>query len=169
MFLREMNVQQDTLTNDTPLARKWVTYPGSTTGEQCLAVRLYNGTGAAMVAGRVYRISFDGDEETNPKAVAVVTLANVYQHVCVALEATADAAWGWFAIQGYVDAFCNGDATDIAKDDFLTCNDATDDDAFIDDTTTRTVNSMAIACADETDATPSLTKVYLLGDRAIIP
>lgn len=167
MFLVSgMNVQQDALTKDAPLQAEWRTY--GPTDERCLAVRLYNGTGAAMVVGRVYRMAFDGDEETNPSAVACVTLA-VYQHVVVALEAVASASWGWFAIQGYVDAMCNGDAVDIAKDDFLTVNDGTDDDAFINNTTARTVNSFAIACAAETDATPSLTKVYLFGSRALLP
>lgn len=167
MFLNRGGVSADTLTNDTPLQAEWRVYE-TTNNLRCLAVRLYNGTGAAMVAGRVYRIAFDGDEETNPSAVACVTLASVYQNVVVALEDTAAASWGWFAIQGYCDAFVEG-TTDVAKDDFLTCNDATDDDAFIDDTTARTVNSFAIACAAQADNSAVLTRVYLFGDRAILP
>lgn len=166
MFLRGLVVGQESLTNNSPLQGRWVS---NSDGTQCLAVRLYNGTGGTINKGECYRVAFDGDEETNPKAANVVTLANVYQYVVVALADLADAVWGDFAIQGYCDAMCNGDSTDISKDDFLTVNDSTDDDAFIGDTTTRTVNSMAIACAAETDSTPSLTRVYLLGDRAIIP
>ena len=169
MYARQGVVGFDSLSNDSPLQAEWRTYDGDPSlGLQCLAVRLYNGTGAATVKGRVYRVAFDGDEETNPSALAVVTLASVYQHVVVALEAVPTASWGWFAIQGYVDAFVEG-TTDVAKDDFLTCNDATDDDAFIDDTTARTVNSMAIACAAQADNSAVLTRCFVFGDRAIIP
>lgn len=155
----------DTLASDSPLAYQQAE---NTDGTRRLAVRLYNGTGGATVVGRVYRIAFDGDEETNPKAAACVTLASVYQNVVVALEVTADATWGWFAIQGYCQAFVEG-TTDVAKDDFLTVNDATDADAFIGDTTTRTVNSFAIACEAQADNSAVLKRVYLFGDRAILP
>ena len=132
----------DTLAFDSPLKCEQRT---NSDGTRVLCVRLYNATGAAMVTGRVYRVAFDGDEETNPSAVACVTLANVYQNVVVAMSDVAITSWGWFAIQGYCQAFVEG-TTDVAKDDFLTVNDATDDDAFIDDTTARTINSFAIAC-----------------------
>lgn len=140
-------------------------------GSTYLAQWLYNATGAAVVAGRAYKRSYSGVATTQPSAVAIVTLASVYQKVCVALEATASAAWGYFAVEGYVDAFVNGDATDVTAGDFLTVNDATDDDAFIDNTTTRTVNSMAIYTdtTDETDATPTLRRVYLFPEAAVIP
>lgn len=167
MIMNRFGMCQDTLSGDNPLGAEWREY-SPTTKLRCLAIRLYNATGGAMVKGRVYKLAFDGDEETNPSAVAVVTLASVYQNVVVALEDVAATSWGWFAFQGYCDAFVEG-TTDVAKDDFLTCNDATDDDAFIGDTTTRTVNSMAIACAAQAANSAVLTQVYLFGDRAIIP
>jgi hypothetical protein len=163
-----MVVSRDTLSLESPGAVRRAAYQGSDEGLYNIQVRLCNKTGGATVAGRVYKLAYDGDEETNPKAVAVVTLANVYQKVVVAMEVIADGSFGWFCYQGYCDAFCEG-TTDVDKDDFLTCNDATDDDAFIEDTTTRTVNSMAIACAVQASATPTLTRIYLFGDDAIIP
>ena len=134
---------------------------------------LYNACGAALAAGDVVVVNYDGDEETNPQVGVCAALA-VYQEVAVFKETAsggtslADATWGWFVVQGYVDAKCNGDSVDITKDDFLKIVAGTDADAFVDNTTARTTNSHAIACADETDATPSVTLVYLFGRSAII-
>lgn len=155
----------DTLAFDTPEAMEERT---NSDGTRYWVARLYNGSGGATVAGRVYKIVYDGDEETTPKVVACTATATLLQHVAVATEATADATWGWFAIKGHYSVFVNGDATDVTKDDFLKITAATDDDAFIDDTTARTANSFAIATESETDATPSRIRVYLIGDPAVI-
>jgi hypothetical protein len=132
-------------------------------------MRLYNGSGGACVAGRVYVIRYDGDEETNPKVVTcAASPATTPEHVAVAMDATASGAWGWFAVAGYASAFVNGDTVDVSKDDYLKVDVSDDDDAFVGNTSTRTANSFAIATAAETDATPSLATVYLLGDEALI-
>ncbi len=127
---------------------------------------LYNGTGAALVAGEPMVLRYDGDGDVNP-AVAVCTESpvGVTEYVVVPLNATAIAGWDWFAIRGYTEAFVNGDTTNVAKDDWLKMDVTVDADAFIEDTTTRTPNSAAIYSDDtaEEDATPSLRLVYLLG------
>lgn len=127
---------------------------------------LYNGTGAALVAGEPMVLRFDGDGDVNPKvAVCTESPVGVTEHVVVPLNATAIATWDWFAIRGYTEAYVNGGTLDVAKDDFLKVNVTTDNDAFIDDTTTRTPNSAAIYSDDTTQdsATAALRLVYLLG------
>ncbi len=166
MFLNNRVIPHfDTLAFDSPEA---IEERSNTDGTKYWVVRLYNGSGGAVTAGAVYKVVYDGDEETNPKVVACTATATLLQNVVVATEATADAAWGWFAFKGTYSVLCNGDATDISKDDFLKIVVATDADAFVDDTTARTVNSFAIACEAETDATPSRIRVYLIGDPAVI-
>lgn len=159
---------RNTLALESPMAVRRAAYQGSNEELYNIQIRLCNKSGGDTVVGRVYKVVYDGDEETNPKAVACTATATVLQHVVIAQEVLADGAFGWFTIQGYCDAFVNGDSTDVTKDDFLKIVAATDDDAFVDDTTARTANSFAIACADETDATPSLTRIYLFGDPAVI-
>jgi hypothetical protein len=87
----------------------------------------------------------------------------VNRQLVVASAAYADQTWGWYTFAGYCDALVDGDATDVTKDDYLKIVAGTNADAFIDDTTSRTADSAAIACADNT-ATQALTKVFLLGD-----
>lgn len=135
---------------------------------------MYNGTGAAVVPGQVVRVGYDGDEETNPRVATIVTaLANVYVETAVGWgPATGsgsipDATWGWFVVQGYVEAYCYG-ATDVDKDDSIkVVYNASYPISFIEDGTARTVNSVGIACAAQTAASEALTLVYLFGERAI--
>ena len=154
-----------TLANETPLASLFNTYitsAGVQTGEPQEWVRLFNDTGAAAVVGRPYIIIHDGDEEENPKAATPAsTAAGANTYVVVAMEAVADQDWGWYCWRGYVDAMVDGDSTDVTKDDYLlVANAAT---AFTDNTTTRTAQSAAIACEDNTGAA-ALKKIYLFGD-----
>lgn len=131
---------------------------------------LYNAMGAATTAGKVYRVSFDGDADVNPKVVACAAIAGVYQEIAVGIDTCASAVGGWYAVEGYTEAEVNGDSTDVNKDDFLKIVAATDADAFVGNTTTRTANSHAIYSDDtaETDATPSNRLIWLLGWQAII-
>jgi hypothetical protein len=145
--------QQGTNSDNTAYTKKW----------------LYNATGVALVAGRIFKVVYDGDEETNPKViVCTASPATTPEEVAVALAAVPAASWAWFAVQGYVNAYVNGDSVDVAKDDFLKIVVGTDDDAFVGNTTTRTTNSHAIATEAETTATPASHRVYLLGDPALL-
>ena len=134
---------------------------------------LYNGTGAAAPVGTVVRVNHDGDEETNPRAATTASPpANVYVETAVAWgPATGsgsipDATWGWWVVQGYVEALCEG-TTDVDKDDYIKVVTATSEGAFIEDGTARTINSVGIACAAQATAAEVLTLVFLFGDRAI--
>lgn len=134
---------------------------------------LYNGLGAAAVAGAVYLVEFDGDPTKNPKVVACdASAANTYEHVAVGLNASADAGFDWYVVEGYCMASCNGDATDLTRGDWLKVTVGTDADAFIEAAAggDKTANTHAIYCdsTDETDATPTNRLVYLLGTGAVI-
>lgn len=129
---------------------------------------LYNATGAACTVGLVYRIVYDGDGDVNPSVVACAAISGVYQRVAVAIEATPASSWGYFAVEGYTEASCNG-TTALTKDDFLKIVEGTDTDSFIDNTTTRTNNSHALYSDDTGQPSSTANRlVYLLGEQAII-
>lgn len=136
---------------------------------QCV-IRAYNGTGSALTAGRPYILTFDGDEETNPSvAVATasmtgeVTSGSALRRVVVALKATANATWDWFAIQGYVNCLVEG-TTNVAKDDYLELVPASTATALQKDAALGNT-SVAIACAAQEDNSEVLCRVFLLGER----
>lgn len=143
------------------------TTTGAVEGDR-LEIKLYNGRGSATVAGGVYRVIFDGDEETNP-AVATATAQTVDQWYVVSIRAVADATWDWYAIEGYVDALVEG-TTDVAKDDTLKVVVGTAANAFVQDTASGVISSdtIAIACAAQAANSSVLTKVYLYGREADI-
>ena len=153
-----------TLTDESPGARLFNTYitsAGVQTGEGQEWVRLFNDSGAAAVKGQPYLLMHDGDEEENLKAITVAsTAAGVPALIVVAMEAVADQAWGWYCWRGTLDAMVDGDATDVAVDDYLQVANA--GTAFTDNTTTRTAQSAAIAMEANTGAA-ALKKIYLFG------
>ena len=154
---------RSSLANDTPGARRAVSYiasDGTVTNEPQIQHRIYNGLGAASVTGGAYVIAYDGDEETNPKFILPVTAA-FDSECCVTPAIVADATWSWVVTAGYVDALVEG-TTDVVKDDFLKVTQA-NGASFITDTSTRSADSMAIATAGQTSATPTLTKIFILG------
>lgn len=130
-------------------------------------VMAYNGSGLC-VKGGVYRLSRDGDEETDPRVVDH-TAQTIAQFYVVARRATPDATWDWFIIEGPCQALIKGDGTAVAKDDFLKLTAATSADHLISDgTATLTANSLAQATEAATAAS-ALKKVYLLGEPKIEP
>lgn len=174
MFLKlPILVSQDTVSSDNPLLGRWVTNgdnaAGSTTdGTQHLVVRLYNGTGGAMVAGRPYVLEATGVEATPWQAITPAALA-VYQYVVIAKAATAAASWGDFAIQGFVDALVES-TTDIADLDYLDVTPGTSAVAMIKDhSTTRSTASVARACEARTSNDVGMIRVQLLGDPVLVP
>lgn len=138
---------------------------GTETKEPQKQVFLINKTGGATIAGGVYMIAYDGDEETNPKCIACAAVT-VDVNTVVATEVLDDAECGWFVYAGYCNAMVDGDATDVAKDDTLKIVAGTNADAFIQDTASavRTADSAGIACEANT-GTQALKKVFLFGDR----
>jgi hypothetical protein len=154
---------RSTLAEDSPGAIRYSEYQGAETREPQVQMRLFNDAGEAAVVGGVYLIVPTGVEEENPKVIDVAADTVVAHRVAVAIEAVADQAWGWFAVGGYVDALVEG-TTDVAVGDFLKTTAATSATAFFKDATARSVKSFAVACTAQASATPTLTKVYLLGD-----
>jgi hypothetical protein len=162
---------RSTLANDTPGQTRFVSYvsqAGVETNEPQRQIRLFNDLGAAAVVGRPYVITFDGNEEQQPKASTPATAA-ADQYVVVAVTAVPDQTWGWYACAGYVNAQVDGDATDVSVGDFLTVTNAIPT-AFTDNTTARTTDSFAIACEANTGAAVAGTqhKILLFGDPADI-
>ena len=156
----------DTLAFDSPLK---IEERHNSDGTRYLCVRLYNATGAALVAGRPYVVEYDGDEETNPSVITPAALA-VYQHVVFATEATATASWGWFVIQGTYDGVLVEGTTDVAKDDYLDCTPGTSAVALIKDhSTVRSTASVARACAAQAANSIVATRCYIFGDRVLVP
>lgn len=123
----------------------------------------YNATGGVLTPNAVYILTYDGDEETNPKIIACAAIANVPRMVCVATAATADATAGWVVVRGYYTASCNGT---IAKDDYLAVKTGTDTDSFVVDTTAETTISAAIAREANTGVNNKL--VFLIGELKIV-
>jgi hypothetical protein len=118
----------------------------------------------AKAQGEFQVITFDGDEETNPKLADAATLA-VYQKVGVLLEAVTTAGFYEVQTKGVCEALVDG-TTDVAKDDFLEVLNTSV--SAVKDGTTRSVNSVAIAREAQTTNAGTLTDVYLLGERVII-
>jgi hypothetical protein len=156
------------LASDSPGAVKLVSFVSSAgveTGDVGKAVRLFNDRGSACVQGGVYMVGFDATVAQNPKVETCVAETSVSRQVVVAMDATADQAWGWFFYAGYCNALVDGDATDVAAGDYLKITAGTNADAFIGNTTSRTVDSFAIAMEANT-STEALKKVFMLGDPA---
>ena len=111
--------------------------------------------------GEVLVLSYDGDEETNPKAVAPAT-ASFKQRVVVAGEDQGSSAgFQWCIISGECSALVDG-TTDVAKDDFLEVLNTAD--GFTKDGTSRAATSAAIAREAQTANSDTLTSIYLIGE-----
>lgn len=173
MFWKRLQVGQD-VSGDNVLQAEWRTNKTNAAGTesteqtQCLVVRLYNGTGSALVTGRPYAVEATGAEATQWQVITPAALA-VYQHVVIALEDTPAASFGPFAVQGFCDAMVDG-TTDVADLDYLDVTPGTSTTAMIKDhSTVRSTASVARACEARTDNSAGLIRVQLLGDRVIIP
>lgn len=120
---------------------------------------------ANTVAGEVLIRAYDGDEETNPKAIAAAT-STVLQRKAIATEAQGTSAgFQWCVIEGECEALVDG-TTDVAKDDFLeVLNTAS---SFVKDGTSRAATSAAIARAARTTDSAGLLAIYLIGEGSTV-
>lgn len=173
MYFNRFTVGQD-VSGDAPLQMEWRTNKTNAAGTESteqmryLAVRLYNGTGSAQVTGRPYVVQATGAEATQWQTITPAALA-VYQHVVIALEDVPAASFGWYAIQGFVDAMVDG-TTDVADLDYLDVTPGTSAVALIfDHGTVRSTASVARACEARTANSADLIRVQLLGDRVLVP
>lgn len=82
------------------------------------AVRLYNPTASALVAGRPYVVTYDGDEESNPSAIAPTATAAFPQWIVIAQEAVAATSWGWFGYRGVMPVVSILGTTGVKDDHF---------------------------------------------------
>lgn len=115
---------------------------------------------ANTVQGQILVLAYDGDEESNPKAVAAATSTFKVRTVVATEDQGATAGFQWCVIAGECEALVNG-TTDVAKDEFLeVINAAT---AFTGEGTSRLATSGAIAREAQTNPT-ALTDIYLLGE-----
>lgn len=158
-------LQRDTLSEDSPFA---VRTKRDANGLPRLEMRIYNGTGGALTANACYQLNFDGDEESNPRLAAVASGTVNTQYLVVATEAAANAAWTWGVVWGYYEILVDGN-TDVAKDDYLKCTEATPGPtALIKDGTSRSANTVAIATAAQQTNSPVSTLCFILGERMTV-
>lgn len=110
-------------------------------------------------------VTHDGDEEIMIKGVVAAT-ASVYQEIAVTPRlARAAAEFMWCQVRGITKMLVEG-TTDVAKDDYLEVLNT--ETSAKKDATTRSVNSIAIACEAQASNSAVLTTVQLLGDPVII-
>lgn len=121
---------------------------------------------ASTPAGTPLYLSFDGDEETNPKGLAPVTSTTVYQTVVFTTVAQVLAGYQWCQVKGDAIILVDGGTADVAKDDFLEVLNA--GTALVYDATTKGTGSLAIAQEAYTSGTNALKHVYLLGERVFV-
>jgi hypothetical protein len=127
---------------------------------------IYCYVAAASALGKPYVLTYDGDEATNPKTAAPATSA-VYQLIVFPTKLQgADAGFMWCQFKG--DAYVLVDGTSsVAKDDHLEV--ITTGVALILDgstgSTIKTVGSVGIAQEAQATAAPTLTYVYLFGEK----
>jgi xanthine/uracil/vitamin C permease (AzgA family) len=169
----------DTLSLDAPGKIRWVSNKGADQsghvntenidGTGKWQIRAYNIAGT-LTQYAVYHLTFDGDEETNPKVLDWTNAGNNNRRrLVVAPEAYPDATWQWFDFAGTTIALVEG-TTDVAKDDYLMLD--TDAASGVDSLITsggavETDSTVAIACEASTAASKNATRVYLIGDAKI--
>jgi hypothetical protein len=125
---------------------------------------IYCYVAASVAQGTPLVLTYDGDEESNPKTAAPANLA-VYQLIVFCPELTAAAGFYWCQFRGDAEILVDG-TTNVAKDDFLeVINGGV---ALIYDATTVKVGSVAIAQEARTTDSAGLCNVYLLGFRVIV-
>jgi hypothetical protein len=133
---------------------------------------LYNDTGSAATLGRPYRILYTGAGEKPLKIQALsASPVDTPEEICVAIEAVANNSWGYYAVEGWVEALVEG-TTDCTAGDYLSADtNIVAGGAFKEDTTTRTKNSFAMYM-DPTDETTNgsatLRLIRLFGEHAEI-
>jgi hypothetical protein len=162
--------KRDADAGDTPGATRLVSYTDSSgvqSGKYRREVRLYNGTGGAIVAGTVLLVHYTGAPSTSPQ-VKVTATNTPTREVVVAPYAVPTATWGWFCCGGWVDALVEG-TTAVAAADLLKIVQATGANSFIKDSSTvYSTGTIAVAGAAQAAGGEVITLVELLGGKAII-
>ena len=161
-----------------PGAERWEYFLDNDSVRRVRKVRwMYNANGGALLAGGVYAIYYGGASATPTTIPMVKTVvaapATTYEEVCVAIKATADATYDWFVVEGFAEARCTDAAAlaDLNQGDYLKIDVSDDADAFQEDTTTRTVASLAVYMdgTAKTGGTVSDALCWLIGRGAVTP
>ncbi len=148
----------------------------NTDGTGYWAVRACNETGSALTAGLFYELFHLGTTDSDPSVRLFVDgTTNVGRCAVMAVAATADEAWGWFAFQGVVTNASVGDTTDNAITagrmlKITTNNDNCGVSSLLDDGTNFTLNTIAVSLGTVAVAeAPSVGNVvYLFGRQAYV-
>lgn len=123
----------------------------------------YNGTGGALTAGRPYLLTFGSALATILKVAVPTTNAEICNQGVIALEATANATWGWFAIAGVVKSLALVDGTtDVAAGDHLEVTNGLAT-ALQKDGTALSSKSFAVALAAQAADSAVATDILLIG------
>lgn len=169
----------DTLANDAPGKVRWVSNKGAdqsghvdtdnVDGTGKWQIKAYNASGLTVQYG-CYHLTFDGDEQTNPKVIDFTDAGNDnFRRLVVSPEAIPDATWDWFDFAGTTTCLVEG-TTDVAKDDYLmldTNSTGGVDSLVTSGGTVETNSTVAIACEASTANSKNATRVYLIGAAKI--
>lgn len=115
--------------------------------------------------GEILVRDYDGDEESNPKAVASATSAFPKKIVVATQDQGTSAGFQWCVVSGECQALVDG-TTDVAKDDYLEVLNGAD--GLIKDGTARTTVSCAIAREAQATDADTLTDIYLFPETNTI-
>ena len=126
-------------------------------------ISLFNDTGSAIVLGEVVWIGYEqaADEEICAKTVANKTFP---VRTAVAIEAIEDDTIGYFQIEGKCNALVYGGA--VVAGDYLEA--MASQVHFIEDGTSRTTVTAAVALEAWATASAALKSVFLLGEQHTI-
>jgi hypothetical protein len=130
-------------------------------------VYMYVYTADDVAQGEVGVISYDGDEEYNPTfgTPATETSKQIIAVAPKVVDVSEDGYYFWAQIKGDCEALVEG-TTDVAKDNFLEVLNGTS--YFVQDATSRSDNSAAIAQEAQATNSSVLTNVYLFGDEGVV-
>ena len=129
-------------------------------------IQLYNATGGALTANRLYVVTYAGSTTTapNPRVIAPAT-STVEKYYVVSTAATADATWDWFILSGYATLGLEGTTNIDAGDSVKAVNGQV---YVVKDSTVQTAVSVAIAL--EAQAADSVVEkiAYMNGERVTL-
>lgn len=137
------------------------------------AIRAFNNDGAALAVGKMYELQIGGVDGKDPQVKKFVDgTTTIYRTGVIAVNATADQTWDWFAIKGVVPFALVDGTTDVAIGDCLKIdtNSAGSVSVMVKSAgawSTLTNQDVAVAMAASTADSANTTKVHLLGGPAL--
>lgn len=148
-----------------PLSNTWLSKCGVFYQEEGKTyISAHNGTGAALVPGKVYVLTY-GSVEKREVAVGNPATSTFAVMTGVAVAATPNGEIGWIQVGGICEAYVEG-TTDVAAGDFLEVLNGEND--FKKDGTARSTVSAAVAVDAQATDSAVLVTVNLINEQHTI-